>query len=132
VADRSSAASSPRLSTHAFPLIRGSCCGSARRKLLGLLPQRDDGRSQTPRSRRRRTQARTAFAENCSTCHGATGHGGNGGPDLRTEPLAKTQSGAEEQVNNGGGGMPAFKGELSEEEIKNVAAYVVEDIVGGK
>ncbi|HXF31645.1 MAG TPA: PQQ-binding-like beta-propeller repeat protein [Solirubrobacterales bacterium] len=72
------------------------------------------------------------FAEECSVCHGATGHGGNGGPDLTTMPLAKTQAGAEKQVTNGGGGMPAFKGTLSEEEIKNVAAYVVEDIVGGK
>ncbi len=72
------------------------------------------------------------FAEECSVCHGATGHGGNGGPDLRTMPLAKTQEGAEKQVTNGGGGMPAFKGTLSEEEIENVAAYVVEDIVGGK
>ena len=72
------------------------------------------------------------FAEECSVCHGATGHGGNGGPDLRTMPLAKTQEGAEGQVTNGGGGMPAFKGTLSEEEISNVAAYVVEDIVGGK
>jgi alcohol dehydrogenase (cytochrome c) len=72
------------------------------------------------------------FAEECSTCHGATGHGGNGGPDLRTMPLAKTQAGAEKQVTNGGGGMPAFKGVLSPEEIANVAAYVVEDIVGGK
>jgi quinohemoprotein ethanol dehydrogenase len=72
------------------------------------------------------------FSENCSTCHGATGMGGNGGPDLTTMPKAKEQAGAEEQVTNGGGGMPAFKGTLSEEEIKNVAAYVVEDIVGGK
>jgi heme/copper-type cytochrome/quinol oxidase subunit 2/mono/diheme cytochrome c family protein len=72
------------------------------------------------------------FSENCSTCHGATGHGGNGGPDLRTMPLAKEQAGAEGQVTNGGGGMPAFSGVLSEEEISNVAAYVVEDIVGGK
>jgi heme/copper-type cytochrome/quinol oxidase subunit 2 len=72
------------------------------------------------------------FAENCSTCHGATGHGGNGGPDLTTMPKAKEQAGAEEQVTNGGGGMPAFSGTLSEEEISNVAAYVVEDIVGGK
>ncbi|MBS1846083.1 MAG: PQQ-binding-like beta-propeller repeat protein [Actinobacteria bacterium] len=70
------------------------------------------------------------FAENCSVCHGATGHGGNGGPDLTTMPKAKEQKGAEEQVTNGGGGMPAFKGQLSEEEIKNVAGYVVEDIVG--
>jgi quinohemoprotein ethanol dehydrogenase len=72
------------------------------------------------------------FSEECSVCHGATGHGGNGGPDLRTMPKAKEQKGAEEQVENGGGGMPAFKGQLSEEEIKNVAAYVVEDIVGAK
>ncbi|HVW46512.1 MAG TPA: PQQ-binding-like beta-propeller repeat protein [Solirubrobacterales bacterium] len=70
------------------------------------------------------------FAQNCSTCHGATGHGGNGGPDLRTMPLAKTQAGAEKQVTDGGGGMPAFKGTLSSEEISNVAAYVVEEIVG--
>jgi alcohol dehydrogenase (cytochrome c) len=72
----------------------------------------------------------TVFEENCSTCHGATGHGGNGGPDLRTMPLAQSQAGAEKQVTNGGGGMPAFKGQLSSEEIKNVAAYVVEEIVG--
>jgi quinohemoprotein ethanol dehydrogenase len=72
------------------------------------------------------------FAEQCSVCHGADGLGGNGGPDLTTMPKAKEQKGAEEQVTNGGGGMPAFKGQLSEEEIANVAAYVVEDIVGGK
>ena len=72
------------------------------------------------------------FSEQCSVCHGADGHGGNGGPDLRTMPLAETQAGAEKQVTNGGGGMPAFGGSLNEEEIKNVAAYVVEEIVGGK
>jgi mono/diheme cytochrome c family protein len=68
---------------------------------------------------------------------GATGHGGNGGPEIRTMPLAGaekqvTKAGAERQVTNGGGGMPAFKGTLSEEEISNVAAYVAEDIIGGK
>jgi len=70
------------------------------------------------------------FAEQCSVCHGADGLGGNGGPDLTTMPKAKEQAGAEEQVTNGGGGMPAFAGTLSEEEIANVAAYVVEDING--
>jgi quinohemoprotein ethanol dehydrogenase len=71
------------------------------------------------------------FSENCSICHGSDGHGGNGGPDLRTMPKAKTEAGAIEQVTNGGGGMPPFGGSLSEEEIKNVAAYVVQEIVGG-
>jgi cytochrome c551 len=72
------------------------------------------------------------FSENCSTCHGATGHGGNGGPDLTTMPLAQTEEGAIQQVTNGGGGMPAFKGVLSEEEIENVAAYVAQEITHGE
>jgi mono/diheme cytochrome c family protein len=72
------------------------------------------------------------FGENCSTCHGATGHGGNGGPDLTTMPLAQTEEGAIQQVTNGGGGMPAFQGVLSEEEIENVAAYVAQEITHGE
>jgi mono/diheme cytochrome c family protein len=72
------------------------------------------------------------FSENCSTCHGATGHGGNGGPDLRTMPLAQSEAGAIQQVTNGGGGMPAFSGVLSEEEIENVASYVAQDITEGE
>jgi cytochrome c551 len=72
------------------------------------------------------------FTENCSTCHGADGAGGNGGPDLNTMPLAQTEEGAIQQVTNGGGGMPAFGGTLSEEEIENVAAYVAQEITHGE
>ena len=73
---------------------------------------------------------KSVFAENCSVCHGATGHGGNGGPDLTTQPKAKTLNGAIEQVTEGGGGMPAFAELLSTKEIEDVAAYVVESING--
>jgi mono/diheme cytochrome c family protein len=72
------------------------------------------------------------FGENCATCHGATGNGGNGGPDLNTMPLAQSEEGAIQQVTNGGGGMPAFEGVLSEEEIENVAAYVAQEITHGE
>jgi mono/diheme cytochrome c family protein len=72
------------------------------------------------------------FSENCSVCHGATGHGGNGGPDLTTMPLAQSEEGAIQQVTNGGGGMPPFGGVLSEEEIENVAAYVAQEITHGE
>jgi mono/diheme cytochrome c family protein len=72
------------------------------------------------------------FSENCSTCHGATGNGGNGGPDLTTMPLAQTEEGTIQQVTNGGGGMPPFGGVLSETEIKSVAAYVVQEITHGE
>ena len=91
-----------------------------------------EGAKERPAAAPNAEAGKEVFSEECSVCHGATGHGGNGGPDLTTMPKAKEQAGAEEQVTNGGGGMPAFKGTLSEEEIGNVAAYVVEDIVGGK
>jgi cytochrome c551 len=68
------------------------------------------------------------FQQNCETCHGATGMGGNGGPDLQDEPLAKTEAGVIKQVTNGGGGMPAFAGQFSSAQIKDLAAFVTEKI----
>ena len=64
---------------------------------------RETGRG---RCAERGEQAEEVFAENCSVCHGADRPAGNGGPDLTTMPKAKEQAGAEDQVTNGGGGMP--------------------------
>ncbi len=72
----------------------------------------------------------SVFAENCSICHGADGLGGNGGPDLTTQPKSKSLNATIEQVTKGGGGMPAFSELLSTKEIEDVAAYVVETVVG--
>ena len=60
----------------------------------------------------------------CSGCHtlkdaGATG---NVGPNL--DQLKPSEAAAEKQVTNGGGAMPAFKGQLTPAEIKAVAKYV--------
>jgi alcohol dehydrogenase (cytochrome c) len=68
------------------------------------------------------------FAENCSVCHGATGRGGNGGPDLTSIPSAKQMPVVVKQVENGGGGMPAFRGQLTQQQIENVSAYVTQSI----
>jgi quinohemoprotein ethanol dehydrogenase len=68
------------------------------------------------------------FADNCSTCHGLAGTGGNGGPNLKNIPSAKEVDSVIKQVINGGGGMPAFGGQLSSPEIANVAAYVTQVI----
>ncbi len=35
------------------------------------------------------------------------------------------------QVTNGGGGMPAFKGTLTQTQSNDVSTYVVSDITGG-
>jgi alcohol dehydrogenase (cytochrome c) len=64
------------------------------------------------------------FSDNCSTCHGADGGGGNGGPDLTSIPSSRDLRAVEEQVANGGGGMPAFRDNLSPEEIRAVSLYV--------
>jgi mono/diheme cytochrome c family protein len=45
-------------------------------------------------------------------------------------PKAQEEATAIEQVTDGGGGMPPFGGQLSEEEIQNVAAFVVQKVVG--
>jgi glucose dehydrogenase len=74
------------------------------------------------------TAGKAVFANNCVSCHGALGLGGNGGPDLTSFPNAKNLSVVVKQVTNGGGGMPAFKGQLTTKEIADVAAYVTKKI----
>lgn len=64
------------------------------------------------------------FTQNCASCHTLKAAGASGavGPNLDTlKPSAATVAG---QVTKGGGGMPAFAGQLSPAEIKAVAAYV--------
>jgi len=74
---------------------------------------------------------KTVFAQNCTPCHGASGHGGNGGPDLTSIPSAKNLQTVSGQVTNGGGGMPPFKGQLTQQQINDVATYVVQQITHG-
>lgn len=66
------------------------------------------------------------FIDTCGSCHtlSAAGTTGAVGPSLDDTTL--DVAAVEEQVRNGGGGMPAFEGQLSDEEISVVAAYVVE------
>jgi alcohol dehydrogenase (cytochrome c) len=70
------------------------------------------------------------FASNCSACHGAAGTGGNGGPNLKSIPAAKKLQNVIRQVTNGGGGMPAFKGQLSPQQIQDVSTFVTQKITG--
>ncbi|HEY2477615.1 MAG TPA: PQQ-binding-like beta-propeller repeat protein [Solirubrobacterales bacterium] len=66
------------------------------------------------------------FESSCGTCHtlAAAGTKGTVGPNL--DELAPSESTVEHQVINGGGKMPAFKGQLSAAEIKAVSKYVAQ------
>ena len=72
------------------------------------------------------------FAQNCSVCHGASGTGGNGGPNLKSIPSAKDSATVRKHVTNGGAAMPPFSGTLSEQEIADVSDYVIKNITHGK
>lgn len=69
-------------------------------------------------------QGREIFLANCATCHTLSDAGSSGtvGPNLDEIDLSTEQ--VADQVENGGGGMPAFGDTLSDEEIDQVAAYV--------
>ncbi len=62
----------------------------------------------------------------CGGCHAyeAAGSSGTAGPNLDESDV--DYDGAYQQIANGGGGMPAFKDQLSEQEIADVAAFVTE------
>jgi mono/diheme cytochrome c family protein len=61
----------------------------------------------------------------CGACHTlkAAGASGTVGPNL--DELKPSHDAVVSQVEHGGGGMPAFKGQLSEQQIQDVSAYVV-------
>lgn len=67
----------------------------------------------------------------CGNCHTleAAGSTGSVGPNL--DDLQPDTEQVAEQVRNGGGGMPAFEGQLSEAEIEAVAEYVSSSAGGG-
>ena len=70
------------------------------------------------------------FQSNCGSCHvlAAADTQGTVGPNL-DEARPQLQQ-AIRQITNGGGGMPAFRGQLTEEQIRRLAQYVVESTRG--
>jgi mono/diheme cytochrome c family protein len=73
------------------------------------------------------SEGSTVFAEaGCGTCHTyePAGSDGSVGPNLDDANITFEQ--AVQQVTNGGGGMPAFKDQLSQQEIDAVARFVTE------
>lgn len=73
---------------------------------------------------------RSIFVENCGSCHALDDAGTTGGVGPKLDDATLSVDGVEEQVREGGGGMPAFEGTLSDEEIAAVAEYVVETLDG--
>lgn len=67
---------------------------------------------------------KTVFTDNCGSCHtlSAAGTSGSVGPNL--DGVSLDASAIEGVVTDGRGGMPAFGGKLSDDDIAAVAAFV--------
>jgi cbb3-type cytochrome c oxidase subunit III len=70
------------------------------------------------------TDGKTIFQSQCASCHTlkAANATGTVGPNL--DQLKPPEAVAQHQVEVGGGVMPAFKGKLSDAQIKAVATFV--------
>ena len=69
---------------------------------------------------------RTVYESTCAFCHGPQGEGGlGGGISLFSATNIEVVM---ERVRNGLEIMPGFGGSLTEEEIQDVSAYVVEEL----
>ena len=71
------------------------------------------------------------FVSSCGSCHvlSEAGTEGTTGPNL--DESKPTLQESVRQIANGGGGMPAFKDELTDEQIQAIAQYIVESTGGG-
>ena len=76
------------------------------------------------------------FRQNCAICHGQEANGkemadGKLVPSLRYgEAAKKSEAEIYEQIKNGKLPMPAFKNQLSEDEINKMVKFVMRDLQG--
>lgn len=67
--------------------------------------------------------ARTIYQRNCAACHGRSGEGNpNGAPGLKG--LARTDQQLAGKIANGGSGMPAYKGSLTQHQIMGLVRLI--------
>jgi cytochrome c oxidase subunit II len=68
--------------------------------------------------------AQQVFVANCGSCHVLADAGTSGtiGPAL--DDLARSPGDVERQIREGGGGMPAFEGQLSDAQIEALVQYL--------
>ncbi|WP_028612518.1 c-type cytochrome [Paenibacillus harenae] len=68
-------------------------------------------------------EAESLYSQNCVSCH-AVDLSGGGGPDLRKVGSEMSAEEIHAQISNGGSGMPAYKGQLAEEQIAALTEWL--------
>lgn len=71
------------------------------------------------------TVGATVYADNCASCHASDGTGGTG-PDLTAHVGHHSESELVTVIAEGDGVMPAFASTLTDQEIADVLAFLVD------
>ncbi|MBN1240303.1 MAG: PQQ-binding-like beta-propeller repeat protein [Gammaproteobacteria bacterium] len=103
--------------------------------LDGTLPQVEPGGAEAVTSTSAEGPAdlangRTVYEAACLFCHGEAGEGGHGGGPALT--AASSLSAVRQIVGEGRNDMPGFGAALSAEQIRDVSAYVAEELAGAE
>ncbi|WP_248925200.1 c-type cytochrome [Paenibacillus hamazuiensis] len=69
------------------------------------------------------SEASAIYKKQCLSCHGAD-LGGKVGPNLQKAGAKLSQEQLADKIRSGGGGMPAFKSTLSEQEIESLSSWL--------
>jgi mono/diheme cytochrome c family protein len=117
---------------HALPVVLVAAalagCGGGGDPGGGAATSDTPPATQSPSTSTKGPDGAEVFASaGCGGCHtlSAASSSGNVGPNL--DDLKPDFASVQDQVENGGGGMPAFGGDLSQAEIDAVARYVADN-----
>jgi mono/diheme cytochrome c family protein len=103
----------------------GKVVSPAPETVVGTLPEPTETTAAPTLPEGDATAGKSIFVSSgCGACHtmAAANATGTVGPNL--DDLKAELDAIEEQVVNGGGGMPPFKGNLSDQQIADVSQYV--------
>jgi len=105
-------------------LLLVAACGGSDSSSSGGSSSAAGGSSSASGSASASAQGKQVFTQNCKGCHTLKDAGATGSVGPNLDDLQPPRATVVQQVNNGGGPMPAFKGKLSDAQINAVSAYV--------
>ena len=112
----------------ALPLLAVACGGkdktTAPQSVVGSVPAETTGSGGGTGDA---AAGEAVFKDNCATCHTLSAAGASGAVGPNLDDLKPDAQRVQTQVENGGSAMPAFKGQLTEQQIADVSAYVAEN-----
>ena len=107
-----------------FPLVLVSCGSGEERNTEAETVQGSVPQEEVPSEGDAAAGKEIFTSQGCGGCHTFEEAGTNGAVGPNLDEAKPSFDEAFKQVQNGGGGMPAFGGKLSEKQIADVAAFV--------